>query len=346
MLRSVTSFALCATFIAIAAPAEAQISWNRSVSDVHIVHPPGSPPGTWKVVATLGAIVGANAPAPADMSCDVTLLLNGVQIGTTSNPLDYQNGPTCSLPNGGCMVSPCDGWHNGGIALAGNCGYHVYSGTPLCGCNISIAIAFDFGPSSADFKQSDVITVQVTATPGSLPEVDTSDDSQTVPVPDNILGTPFCFGDGSLVTPCPCGNNGSIGYGCANSVQSSGALLVATGWSQLDPDTGTEDVVLHGSAMPATATSVYLKGNNSSANGIVFGDGVRCVSGALIRLGVKVCVNGSSQYPDAGDPSVSVRGMTPPGSGVSAWYQVYYRNPANFCTSATFNISNGVQIDW
>jgi photosystem II stability/assembly factor-like uncharacterized protein len=40
---------------------------------------------------------------------------------------------------------------------------------------------------------------------------------------------PFCFGDGSTTTPCPCGNTGAAGRGCANSVNAMGALLVATG---------------------------------------------------------------------------------------------------------------------
>mgnify|MGYP000854040137 CR=1 FL=1 len=38
--------------------------------------------------------------------------------------------------------------------------------------------------------------------------------------------TAFCAGDGALVdhtTPCPCGNNGAAGNGCANSVVATGA---------------------------------------------------------------------------------------------------------------------------
>jgi hypothetical protein len=27
-------------------------------------------------------------------------------------------------------------------------------------------------------------------------------------------------------------------------------------------------------------------------------------------------------------------------------YQVYYRDPASFCTSDTFNLTNGVQVTW
>jgi hypothetical protein len=27
-------------------------------------------------------------------------------------------------------------------------------------------------------------------------------------------------------------------------------------------------------------------------------------------------------------------------------YQVYYRNPTDFCTTATFNLTNGVSVTW
>ena len=42
----------------------------------------------------------------------------------------------------------------------------------------------------------------------------------------------FCFGDGTLTdhtTPCPCGNDGAPGNGCAHSFSASGANLSATG---------------------------------------------------------------------------------------------------------------------
>ena len=74
----------------------------------------------------------------------------------------------------------------------------------------------------------------------------------------------------------------------------------------------------------------------------------RCVSGNAKRLGAKINVGGASQFPEPGDPSLSVRGGTPPpGSGLTGQYQVYYRNAAAvFCPPATFNVSSGVQINW
>ena len=55
-------------------------------------------------------------------------------------------------------------------------------------------------------------------------------------------------------------------------------------------------------------------------------------------------MGGASQYPAAGDLSVSVRGgVTGPGTRT---YQVWYRNAADFCTPDTFNLTNGVEVLW
>ena len=63
-----------------------------------------------------------------------------------------------------------------------------------------------------------------------------------------------------------------------------------------------------------------------------------------IRLGTKSNAGGSSSYPGAGDPSVSVRGaVVAPGTRD---YQVWYRNAAAFCQPETFNLSNGWEVAW
>lgn len=155
-------------------------------------------------------------------------------------------------------------------------------------------------------------------------------------------GSPFCTGDGldgQITSACPCGNTGSAGNGCANSANPNGANLAATGTT--NPDTA----VLHTTGMPATATAIYLKGD--VLDDVVFGDGVRCTGGNLIRMRTRISVGGASQFPDVGDPLLSVRGATPVGSGLTAYYQTYYRNAAaGFCPPATFNVSNGMRIVW
>jgi hypothetical protein len=63
-----------------------------------------------------------------------------------------------------------------------------------------------------------------------------------------------------------------------------------------------------------------------------------------VRLATKTNASGASQYPAAGDPSVSVRGgVLAPGMRT---YQVWYRNAAAFCTTATFNLTNGLRATW
>jgi hypothetical protein len=150
----------------------------------------------------------------------------------------------------------------------------------------------------------------------------------------------FCSGDGSG-TACPCGNSGAPGRGCANSIQASGARIIAQGMPSVSNDT----LVLAGDGMP-NSSALYFQGTmqQNGGAGNVFGDGLRCAGGSITRLGTKQNVNGTSSYPTAGDPSVSVRGGC--SAGDVRTYQIWYRNAAAFCTAATFNLSNGVQVAW
>ncbi len=154
----------------------------------------------------------------------------------------------------------------------------------------------------------------------------------------------FCAGDGLdpyVTTACPCGNTGGPGRGCAWSNGPQGASLAASGGT--NPDT----LVLAASGMPAVApTTIFLKGDALIPEGIVFGDGVRCIAGNLIRLGTKTNVAGAAQYPEPGNAPISVRGNTPPGSGAIGYYQTYFRNAATFCTPSTFNVTNAVRVLW
>ena len=160
-------------------------------------------------------------------------------------------------------------------------------------------------------------------------------------------GTQFCFGDGTQATPCPCGNNGSAGHGCANSQVAAGAFLKAMG------TTGPDMLVLTASQMLSTALNIFLQGSTEVVGGALFGDGVRCAGGQLLRLGVKSAVGGVAQYPEAGDLSVSARSAalgSPIPSGAARYYQTYYRDPsAAFCPNPpgnTWNVTNGVMIIW
>jgi hypothetical protein len=164
-------------------------------------------------------------------------------------------------------------------------------------------------------------------------------DYRTVLVERTAIAT--CFGDGAGAA-CPCGNTSPPveQAGCSNSL-GIGARLLASGVSALSSDT----LVLAGSGMP-NSSALYFQGTSRTGGGagVAFGDGLRCAGGSIVRLGTKTNASGASSYPTAGDAPVSVRGLVAaPGT---RWYQVWYRNAAAFCTSATFNLSNALLVTW
>ncbi len=153
------------------------------------------------------------------------------------------------------------------------------------------------------------------------------------------LITGFCFGDGSSVN-CPCGNNGSHGSGCANSHFPLGAHLTGTG----NPSITTDSVILLGQQMTGNVC-VFFQGTQPISP-VVIDDGLGCVSGSIIRLGTKSVVNAAAQFPDAGDPLVSIKGAIG-AIGGSHYYQLFYRDAAAlFCPPATTNRTNGIVITW
>lgn len=145
----------------------------------------------------------------------------------------------------------------------------------------------------------------------------------------------FCFGSAA----CPCTNNGANG-GCANSANPGGAVLTATGGTSVSDDS----FVLHGSGMPASSFCIYMQGTTSHSP-VQYGDGKRCIGGSMTRLKAKNNVGGMSQYPAQFELWISIRGNVPM-LGATRAYQVLYRDPANYCTAATFNISNGIEAVW
>jgi hypothetical protein len=154
-------------------------------------------------------------------------------------------------------------------------------------------------------------------------------------------GTPYCFGDGSSAA-CPCGNASPVGagVGCLSSMGVGGRLR-AYGTASI----GADSLSLGGTQMP-NSSALYFQGTlqQGGGTGVAFGDGLRCAGGTVIRLATKFNVSGASQYPVGADLPVSQRGLvTVPGSRT---YQCWYRNAATFCTTSTFNLTNGVSIDW
>jgi hypothetical protein len=195
------------------------------------------------------------------------------------------------------------------------------------------------------------VSVAANAPSGSRTITVTNPDGQTITSASGIvtvtqngaLGSPYCFGDGSLATPCPCANSGVSGHGCANSADANGAALVATGTTT--PDTA----VLHASEELGSALTIFLQGDVNASAGIVFGDGVRCANGTLLRLYTTNAVGGSVSAPHGADPSITARSAALGDTiapGTSRYYHAYYRDPNLAFCPAGFNATNAMQIDW
>jgi hypothetical protein len=150
--------------------------------------------------------------------------------------------------------------------------------------------------------------------------------------------TLFCSGDLGL---CPCGV-GAPGRGCPSSFNGSGASLAATGTASISADT----LVLQASGLSVSHVT-FFQGSALAGEGLgtPFGDGLLCAGGSVVRLGHRLATGGVATLPGPSETPLSVRGAVPPGGGLRT-YQVWYRNPAPYCTSATFNTTNGVALLW
>jgi hypothetical protein len=150
----------------------------------------------------------------------------------------------------------------------------------------------------------------------------------------------FCFGDGSGAA-CPCGNTGGAQRGCASSDNILGARLTLLSGST---STQNDTAVLGATSMPPGTACLFFQGTTLDA-GTAFGDGLLCATGTITRLAVKFAPTGSVTLPAPGDPSLSVMGGIPTNGGQRS-YQVWYRDSAAFCTSATYNLTNGHFVNW
>ncbi len=154
------------------------------------------------------------------------------------------------------------------------------------------------------------------------------------------VGTAFCNGDGSG-TLCPCGNqnDGSNGVsGCANSAGAGGGKLVASG----SPSISAADLVLAGSTLQTGQAGLYLQGNNATGggNGVVFGDGLRCAGGGVVRLQVR-----NSGMTGSSFTTVNIGAIGGVSAGQTKRYQLWFRDTAGPCGSG-FNFTNGLEITW
>lgn len=162
--------------------------------------------------------------------------------------------------------------------------------------------------------------------------------------PDQVT---FCYGDGSGAA-CPCGNFSAPGdnEGCLHSGGAGARLQGYSGSTALNPSLSGDRLVLHTLRLPPSTFALFFQGTLQAAGGagVVFGDGLRCIGGNQRRLALKQACNGQVGLPEPGDLPISISG----GVGIPGvqYYQTWYRNPPGFCTTATFNLSNGLQVTW
>jgi len=169
-----------------------------------------------------------------------------------------------------------------------------------------------------------------------------SPDANLDGIPDSCqtIVASYCFGDGSGAS-CPCGNVSATGRGCPSSANSQGALLVASGL----PSRSFDTFILTGSGMTPSSSVLYYQGTSPQNGGLgsIFGDGLRCAAGSVLRLGTRTNVGGTSSF----GPGVAVSGQIPSTGGTTRYYQAWYRDISpSFCTTSRFNLTNGVAAVW
>jgi Tol biopolymer transport system component len=163
--------------------------------------------------------------------------------------------------------------------------------------------------------------------------------------------TSLCFPGSGSVIACPCSNPPSASdRGCDNSDATGGAILSAAGNTQLTAD----GLSLTANGLTTTTLAVLVQGSAVLPNGIVYGQGVRCVGGTIRRLFTASAPTGAATFPNfpAGEPPVSVRSASKGDSiqpGQSRWYLVYYRDTVVLggCpATSTFNTTQTGEVAW
>ncbi len=153
-----------------------------------------------------------------------------------------------------------------------------------------------------------------------------------VPVPP----VAYCFGDTPSVATCPCGNQGQIGEGCANST-GHGTVIAATGTQGVIADDFGIDATFLVPGQPALLFSADNAINGGL--GIPFGDGFRCAGGNIRRLGVR---QADAQGQASWGPGLSAAGGWT--AGDTRRFQAWYRDPLGTPCGTGFNLSHGLEV--
>jgi hypothetical protein len=146
----------------------------------------------------------------------------------------------------------------------------------------------------------------------------------------------FCIGDVSNPTGCPCNNHGTGDEGCANG-SGLGGRLRASGSASVSAGI----VTLSGSQLIASQPGLYFQGNNAinAGDGTLFGDGIRCAGGGVIRLQVRFASSAGES-----ETNINVAAAGGAVAGDTKRFQLWYRDPLTSSCGAMFNLTNGVEI--
>jgi len=145
-------------------------------------------------------------------------------------------------------------------------------------------------------------------------------------------GVALCFG---VSTNCPCGNGGLGDRGC-DIQQGTGGVKLSVVRRETTP---ANRLTLRGSGFPATATPTSIVIRGTSAGEIVFGDGLLCTGGPVVRLAATFAGGGNAIHTFGHGAMAGAGGF---------FYQAWFRNtPIMFCDpTAAFNLSNGLLLSW
>jgi len=180
-------------------------------------------------------------------------------------------------------------------------------------------------------------------------------------------GTPECQPGIDFATNCPCAgpppnNPTTVGAGCnvltnPGPTQTGGAKLTSAGTNSLagtTPGVNTLQLTVVGLPTNATESSFLISGPTLLATPLTFGQGLRCVAGALKRLQLHASNPGTSTWPHAGDfaPTIQARHAMlgdPLAPGTTRHYFVQFRQTVfepGCALPANFNASNAQGVVW
>ncbi len=188
---------------------------------------------------------------------------------------------------------------------------------------------------AGDWNQLRILADQVS----NWPTHDLFTNFGMAPLPDpNTTGTPFCTGNGPI-SPCGCNNHGVSGHGCRHSGSATGSRLQATGTASVSND----NVVLQAVSSSPSRSGVFFQGTArvNFGIGVTFGDGIKCVGGAIRRLQVRTAdSNGFTQT------TVPIGQLGGAIAGQTLHYQWWFRDGSASPCGQQANLSNGLSLTW